>query len=62
MMTRLARLTAARQTLGHSSELVTDQHYVLKDQIAGNAGLKVLEANFFKDVKPAMIRPLAVVD
>jgi len=49
VMTRLASLTAARQTLGHSSELVTAQHYALKDQIAGDAGLKVLEANFSKD-------------
>ena len=48
-MTRLASLTAARQTLGHSNELVTAQHYALKDQIAGDAGLKVLEATFSKD-------------
>jgi len=48
VMTRLASLTAARQTLGHSNELVTAQHYALKDQIAGDAGLKVLEATFSK--------------
>jgi hypothetical protein len=50
VMTRLASLTAARQTLGHSNELVTAQRYALKDQIAGDAGLKVLEANYSKDV------------
>jgi integrase len=50
IVTRLASLTAARQTLGHSSELVTAQHYALKDQIAGNAGLKLLEATYSKDV------------
>jgi integrase len=49
VMTRLASLTAARQTLGHSSELVTAQHYALKDQIAGDAGLKVLEATYSRD-------------
>jgi integrase len=49
VMTRLASLTAARQTLGHSNELVTAQHYALKDQIAGDAGLKVLEATYSKD-------------
>jgi integrase len=50
VMTRLASLTAARQTLGHSNELVTAQHYALKDQIAGDAGLKVLEATFSQNV------------
>lgn len=46
VMTRIASLTAARQTLGHSTELVTAKHYALKDQLAGNAGLKLLEATF----------------
>jgi integrase len=48
VMTRLASLTAARQTLGHSNKLVTAQHCALKDQIADDARLKGLEANFSK--------------
>jgi integrase len=46
VMTRLSSLTAARQTLGHSTEVTTAKHYALPDRIAGDAGLKVLEAKF----------------
>jgi len=58
VMTRIASLTAARQTLGHSTETTTAKHYALPDRIAGDAGLKVLEATFKGldtnlDTKPA---------
>jgi hypothetical protein len=40
-VTRLESLTAARQTLGHSSELVTASAYALPDIEAGTAGLEL---------------------
>jgi integrase len=40
-VTRLESLTAARQTLGHSSEKVTAQAYALPDIEAGTAGLEL---------------------
>jgi integrase len=43
-VTRLESLTAARQRLGHSTEVTTAKHYALKDQVAGDAGLAALEA------------------
>jgi integrase len=42
-VTRLESLTAARQTLGHSTETTTARHYAVEDQIAGNQGLTALE-------------------
>jgi integrase len=44
VLTRATRsLTAARQTLGHSSEQVTGRNYSLPDTVAGDAGLLEME-------------------